>query len=729
MALPLIRVGCSIPNQAFTPGKTPPWYDANQPNQDAGDALFCTLAGRSLNGTGWLAVTKKFWNEGTYTLTQSKPAGNNLVQYQAHGTRVIVCLWPTLSRGLAAGSNFGTAGTSAQQANSLAEYNPATNTGKMVVFLQQLVAWGFTTDTCRIVLVQEPCNSNKNISPVDYANMFRTYGPAVNDVRNGPGGTAAFPLIANVNFASGLTGGTDYARAALGVGTPYSSFPTGCTFLGVAIDYYTNHYYGGHNFRFDTQDSAGYSVSGIADSLGIGFGVHEIGCPPAQIDPSGPPYPLCTAYMQYILSFMKARQNAGKPCLDVIYYNGQGPPTGIGDITSPIGQDPFVTPSGSADFRAKLFQNIFDGLATSSPSFTLRQTSQNFAAAGGTGVLSMWNNQAVPPSPSAATLNGSLLVAKIELNDCQLSTTVTGPAGWVQAQGSKSGTANGNCRVQIWYYPNSPGGLYGTSGALATWTCSNTGATVKGAISEWTTAAATVQAVDQTGFAGAVAPVTSMPVSCSAANIFTGDMATVMIGATLSGGATGQTWTTPGGWTTDGTAQNATNVFDRLSQPSTAAGTTSVTGLITLGGLWTMTSWAAAAATFYAAAALPLADTTGALPSGTAGTAYSVPMSADGGAGPYTFTLASGTLPTGVTLAAGVLAGTPTVAGSYTFHITAADCSQQSVNTPYTVIVAPSGGTTLAIGTTSLPGGTTGVPYTAALSASGGTPPYTWTVT
>ena len=40
-----------------------------------------------------------------------------------------------------------------------------------------------------------------------------------------------------------------------------------------------------------------------------------------------------------------------------------------------------------------------------------------------------------------------------------------------------------------------------------------------------------------------------------------------------------------------------------------------------------------------------------------------------------------------------------------------------------------SNGATLAIATTSLPPGTVGTPYSAALAATGGTAPYTWSIT
>src|SRR5207248_7777115 len=64
------------------------------------------------------------------------------------------------------------------------------------------------------------------------------------------------------------------------------------------------------------------------------------------------------------------------------------------------------------------------------------------------------------------------------------------------------------------------------------------------------------------------------------------------------------------------------------------------------------------------------------LPDGSARVAYNQTITASGGTAPFTFALTSGTLPTGLTLSvSGVLSGTPTVAGSFTFTVTATDAN------------------------------------------------------
>ena len=62
------------------------------------------------------------------------------------------------------------------------------------------------------------------------------------------------------------------------------------------------------------------------------------------------------------------------------------------------------------------------------------------------------------------------------------------------------------------------------------------------------------------------------------------------------------------------------------------------------------------------------------LPAGLVDAAYAQTIAASGGGGSYTFALAQGTLPAGLTLSSsGLLAGTPTLAGTFTFRVTATD--------------------------------------------------------
>src|SRR5438477_368455 len=115
------------------------------------------------------------------------------------------------------------------------------------------------------------------------------------------------------------------------------------------------------------------------------------------------------------------------------------------------------------------------------------------------------------------------------------------------------------------------------------------------------------------------------------------------------------------------------------------------------------------------------------LPGGTAGSAYSATLSASGGTSPYSWSVSSGTLPTGLSLSsAGTLSGTPTVAGSFPFTVAVKDAASgsASANLSINVVSVPP----LQVTSSQLPGGTVGSAYIATLNASGGTSPYSWSV-
>jgi hypothetical protein len=115
------------------------------------------------------------------------------------------------------------------------------------------------------------------------------------------------------------------------------------------------------------------------------------------------------------------------------------------------------------------------------------------------------------------------------------------------------------------------------------------------------------------------------------------------------------------------------------------------------------------------------------LPNGTQGTAYSQTVTASGGAGPYTFTLTAGALPTGLTLSAGgVISGTPSGSGVANFTVGATDTVGNTGSHAYSVTI---GTVSLTVNPASLPAGTQGTAYSQTVSASGGTGPYTFTLT
>ena len=130
-------------------------------------------------------------------------------------------------------------------------------------------------------------------------------------------------------------------------------------------------------------------------------------------------------------------------------------------------------------------------------------------------------------------------------------------------------------------------------------------------------------------------------------------------------------------------------------------------------------------------AANQLSITTTSLEAATVGTAYSETLAATGGTPPYSWMVSGGTFAPGlsITVSTGVISGTPTAAGTYNFTVRAEDSSSpaQSATQNLSIVVA-SGTQPLTITTTSVPSGTVGTAYSAALTATGGTTPYRWSV-
>ncbi|MGA8672643.1 MAG: putative Ig domain-containing protein [Terracidiphilus sp.] len=129
-----------------------------------------------------------------------------------------------------------------------------------------------------------------------------------------------------------------------------------------------------------------------------------------------------------------------------------------------------------------------------------------------------------------------------------------------------------------------------------------------------------------------------------------------------------------------------------------------------------------------------LAITTTSLPTGQVGTVYSTTLAATGGKAPYKWVLTSGALPAGLTLnpSTGAITGTPTETASATvLTVTVTDSSipAQSKSVSLSLTVSSSAPPALAISTTSLPSGQVGTAYAATLAATGGTTPYTWSLT
>jgi len=119
------------------------------------------------------------------------------------------------------------------------------------------------------------------------------------------------------------------------------------------------------------------------------------------------------------------------------------------------------------------------------------------------------------------------------------------------------------------------------------------------------------------------------------------------------------------------------------------------------------------------------------LPDGNVAIFYDTQLIATGGLAPYTWSLTSGTLPPGLSLTTttGVISGTPTTTGPYqiTVQVVDSESTPATATGTFTITINPT--PPLQVTTSSLPAGTQGVRYSNSLAATGGVPPYSWSLT
>ncbi len=307
-----------------------------------------------------------------------------------------------------------------------------------------------------------------------------------------------------------------------------------------------------------------------------------------------------------------------------------------------------------------------------------------------------------------ATANQSYTV---DINAAIAFTTTNLPTATIEASYSQQLAATGGTGTLTYTVTNSslPTGL----------TLSSTGL-ISGLPTVAASSTFTVTATDTTG--ASASEIYTLGVNATTFTIATTTLPNVANGAAYSQqltttGATGSvTYAVTTGTLPTGLSLSATGL---ISGTATAAGTFSFTVTATDGDHDTATQP-------YSIVVSPaITFTTTSLPATTLGTAYNQQVAATGGTGTLTYSVSSGTLPTGLNLSAtGALTGTPSVAGTVTFNITATD----SVGATITETIHFSTNPRIAFTTTTLPAATLNSAYSQQLVTTGGTGAITYTV-
>jgi len=422
-----------------------------------------------------------------------------------------------------------------------------------------------------------------------------------------------------------------------------------------------------------------------------------------------------------------------------------GTPTGTGTANFTVTVTDAAAATASKAFSLTI--NAALGISTASPlaSWTMGKAySTTLAATGGTSPFS-WTITAgaLPAGLSLAAATGVISGTPTAAGTANFTATVTDAA---LATASKAFSLTINPVPAILTTSPLPGGMnstaYSTTLTASGGTTPYTWSITAGSLPAGLTLAAATGIISGTptgtGVANFTATVTDAA-TVTASQAFSLTIVpklTVTTASPLPGGTNGTAYsttlvasggTTPYTWSV--TAGSLPVGLSLAAATGVISGTPTGTGIAN----FTVTVTDAALATASKALSLtisaaPAITTTSPLPAGTSGAAYSTTIVATGGTAPFSWSITGGSLPAGLSLAAatGVISGTPTGTGIANFTVTLTDAATATAAQAFSLTINPA----LAITTTSpLPPWTIGVAYSTTLAASGGTTPYTWTIT
>jgi hypothetical protein len=325
-----------------------------------------------------------------------------------------------------------------------------------------------------------------------------------------------------------------------------------------------------------------------------------------------------------------------------------------------------------------------------------------------------------------ATANLSITVAAVVTPPVTISTTSL-PGGTVSSGYSSTLAAAGGTTPYSWSLSagSLPAGLNLSSSGVISGT-----PTASGAVS-FTVRVADSSVPAKTATANlsiAVAPVVTPPVTISTASLPGGTVSSAY-SATLAaaGGTTPYSWSLSAGSLPAGLNLSSSGV---ISGTPTASGTVPFTVRVADSSAPAKTATANLSIAVAPVVTPPVTISTSSLPGGTVSTAYSSTLAAAGGTTPYSWSLSAGSLPTGLNLSSGgVISGTPTTSGTVSFTVRAADSSAPAKTATANLSIAVAAAVTpVTITMSSLPDGTVNSGYSSTLAATGGTTPYSWSL-
>ncbi len=316
------------------------------------------------------------------------------------------------------------------------------------------------------------------------------------------------------------------------------------------------------------------------------------------------------------------------------------------------------------------------------------------------------NVSSLPVSFSSSNTAGNLIVASVRMATTTQTVTIADTVGNTYTSAVSQAQSTDGHQVFIFYAKNIKAG---SNTVTASFSASNAHAWL--AVYEYS-GLGTTTALDATAHASGSSTAPS-----------TGSTSTTTVANELVFGACGLPYNYAG----TVTAGSGYTLLQQNTSTSRAANEgRSVTATGAYAGTFSLSAtanWSAAVATFATAPAV----TTSSLAAGTQNAAYSATLAAGGGKTSYTWSVTVGTLPNGLSLnsSSGAITGTPTATGTSNFTVQVKDANSNTGTKALSITINPPP----SITTASLPAGTQNASYSATLAATGGTTPYTWSIT